>query len=147
MFPTSNDPPPSRPRVFVLDDEYTRLADLVCGSYRATAGLALLWEELKRATILPAGCAPAGLVRMGSRVTYTDLTYREQRRVRLAYPGEGDGPYVAAVTSSVGAALIGLKPREVFRWLSPEGHLRAVRVESVEAPLHPRTIRTFPRAA
>jgi regulator of nucleoside diphosphate kinase len=46
MFPTSNDPPPSRPRVFVLDDEYTRLADLVCGSHRATAGLALLWEEL-----------------------------------------------------------------------------------------------------
>ena len=147
MFPTSDDPPPPRPRIFVLDEEYTKLADLVCGSHRATPGIALLWEELERATVLPAAYAPAALVRMGSYVTYTDLTYREQRQVRLAYPGDGDGPQVASITSSVGAALIGLKPREVFSWLTPDGHLRIIRVDTVEGPLHPRMVRKHRRAA
>jgi hypothetical protein len=42
MFPTSNEPPPPRPAALVLHDEYCRLADLACGSARATAGRAPL---------------------------------------------------------------------------------------------------------
>lgn len=119
------------PAVYVVEDEYDALADLVCSSPRATPGLALLWHELERARRVDAEAAPADLVRMGTRFAFTDLTYRESRLARLVYPREADSPNRIPVTSSLGAALLGLHVGEVFQWKTPSGETRAVRVDSI----------------
>ncbi|ACG76472.1 transcription elongation factor [Phenylobacterium zucineum HLK1] len=132
---------PSNPRVTVLDEEYAPLADIVCGSPRATPGLALLWNELSRATLVQAGRAPADVVRLGSAVEYTDLTRRESRRIRLVLPREARPPALEPVSGTIGAALLGLRPGDVFHWRAPSGELRSLQVDAVEPPLAPRISR------
>lgn len=119
------------PAVHIMDSEYEALADLVCSSARATPGIALLWQELERARRLKSQ-APTDLVRMGTRLVFTDLTRRESQHARLVYPQEADRPGRIPVTSSLGAALLGLHAGEVFRWKAADGEARAVRVDAIE---------------
>lgn len=128
----------NNPDVVILDDEYIDLSDIICGSPRATAGLALLWRELGRATLAPRTKAPADLIRMGSRVHFTDLDRRETRMVHLVYPDEASAPVFMSVTSSIGAALLGLRPGDLFSWVDPGGAVRTLRIDKVEPPLRPR---------
>jgi len=133
-MPNPRDHPPAKPQVFVLDDEYEALADLVCASPRATAGIALLWAELDRAVIVGADRAPDDLVRMGSRARFTDLSEGRAQTVRLVYPDQASGRGKVAVTSSLGAALIGLKPGGMFHWTDSDGRRRTIQVDTVEPP-------------
>ncbi|WP_436017747.1 GreA/GreB family elongation factor [Phenylobacterium sp. LjRoot219] len=126
------------PSIVVLDDEYTDLSDIICSAARTTAGLSLLWRELGRATLSPRTRAPADLVRMGSRVHFTDLDRRESRMVHLVYPEEASTPVFVPVTSSIGAALLGLRPGDVFSWVDPAGEVRTLRIDRVEPPLRPQ---------
>jgi regulator of nucleoside diphosphate kinase len=126
--------PGSRPPVYVLDWEYDPLADLVCASERKTAGVSLLWEELERATVLPGPQAPPDLVRMGSRVYFTDLARRESKMVRLVYPSEASAPTLVSVTSSLGAALVGLRTGDEFAWTAADGELRRIHIDEVTTP-------------
>lgn len=128
----------SNPDVVVLDDEYIDLSDIICGSQHSTAGITLLWRELGRATLAPRTRAPTDLVRMGSRVHYTDLDRRESRLVHLVYPDEAAAPVFVSVTSSIGAALLGLRAGDRFSWIDPAGAVRMVRIDKVEPPLRPR---------
>ena len=128
----------ANPDVVVLDDEYIDLSDIICGSERPTAGLSLLWRELGRATLAPRTRAPADLVRMGSRIHFTDLDRRESRMVHLVYPEDASAPIFVPVTSSIGAALLGLRPGDIFSWLDPAGEVRTLRIDKVEPPLWPR---------
>lgn len=120
------------PAVYVVEDEYDALADLVCSSPRATPGIALLWHELERARRLNSGEAPPDLVRVGARLVFTDLSRRESKLARLVYPRDADRPNRIAVTSSLGAALLGLHVGEVFQWKTASGETRAVRVDAIE---------------
>lgn len=120
------------PAVFVLDDEYEVLADLVCSSPRATPGIALLWHELERARRLEGGKAPSGRVTVGTRLAFTDLTKRESKVATLVLPQDADGLNRIPVTSSVGAALLGLHAGEVLEWKTASGEVRSVRVDAVE---------------
>lgn len=129
---------PNRPPVHVVAEEYESLADLVCGAPRATPGLALLWQELQRAFVTPGGRVPADLVRMGSRVTFTDVGRREARTVRLVHPADVLQPIRVSVTSLTGAALLGLRTGALFEWLQDDGEMRRLRVDAVEEPLGPR---------
>lgn len=128
----------SQPPVLIVDLEHEVLSDLVCASARATRGITLLWDELQRASLLPAGQAPDQVVRLDSRVYFTDLDRREARMVRLVYPDEAASPNLESVTSIIGAALIGLRPGDVFKWRGADGGVRAVRINRVEAPARPR---------
>lgn len=120
------------PAVFVLDDEYEILADLVCSSPRATPGIALLWHELERARRLEGGKAPSDRVTVGTRLAFTDLTKRESKVATLVLPQDADGLNRIPVTSSVGAALLGLHAGEVLEWKTAGGEVRSVRVDAVE---------------
>ena len=133
MTDVSNSRSAPLPAVRVLDGEYDPLADLVCASDQETEGLHLLWQELERATVLPAPQAPADLIRMGSRVRVADLTGGGTRTVRLVFPEEAAGPDRVSVTSALGAALIGLRPGDTFTWRD-KGERRRVRVVAVEPP-------------
>ena len=120
------------PAVYVLEDEYDVLADLVCSSPRATPGIALLWHELERARRLKAREAPTDLVSIGARLAFTDLSRRESKFATLVLPQDADGINRIPVTSSVGAALLGLHAGEVFEWKAADGEVRSVRVDAVE---------------
>lgn len=122
------------PPIYLLESEYEILVDAVCGSAAATPGIALLWRELQRAVILRTDEAPRGLVHLHSRVSYTDLGAPLHRTVDIAGPAETpeDGRHALSVTTSVGAALIGLRVGDRFSWASGAG-VRALRVDGVEA--------------
>ncbi|WP_372785315.1 GreA/GreB family elongation factor [Phenylobacterium sp.] len=120
------------PPIHILEEDYDILADIVCGSTSATAGIELLWRELERAVILPTGQAPQGLIHLNSTVGYTDLTDPLHRTVQLVSPGRRSRRGVS-VASSVGAALIGLKVGDRFPWVSPHEGLRMLRVDRVAA--------------
>lgn len=132
----------NRPQVVILEEEYVGLSDILCSSERSTAGLSLLLQELGRAELAPRAKAPSDLVRMRSRVHYTDLDRRESRMVHLVYPEEVSAPVFISVTSAIGAALIGLREGDVFNWTDASGELRTVRVDKVEPPLWPRVRRS-----
>ena len=125
------------PAAFVLDNEFDTLADLACSTLRSTAGIALLWNELDRATIIEAGKAPEDLVRMGCRVTNRDKNSDKLFSVRLVYPTEAAKPDRVSVASSLGAALIGLPTGDEFRWTSADGRRRVIEIVLVEPPLRP----------
>jgi regulator of nucleoside diphosphate kinase len=120
------------PDVLVLDVEYEPLSDLVCRSERETAGIRLLWRELERATLVPRDKAPDGLVRMGSHVRFTDLEDCTVHEVRLVYPEEASAQGDVAVTNSLGAALVGLRPGDAFTWRDSSGRRRKVRIDTVD---------------
>jgi len=132
----------NNPQVVILDDEYVDLSDIICGSERPTTGLSLLWRELERAKLAPRARAPSDLVRMGSRVHFTDLDRRETRLVHIVYPEEASAPVFVSVTSSIGAALIGLREGDIFKWTDASGEQRTLRVDKVEPPLWPRIRKT-----
>ena len=130
------------PQVVILADEYVDLSDIICSSERPTTGLSLLWRELGRARLASRAEAPPDLVRMGSRVHYTDLDRRESRMVHLVYPQQASAPVFIPVTSSIGAALIGLREGDTFNWTDAGGQRRTLRVDKVEPPLWPRMRKT-----
>jgi regulator of nucleoside diphosphate kinase len=120
------------PSVQVLEEEYERLSDIVCGSTVETEAIALLGSELLRAAIVSPEHAPADLVRLDSLVRFTDLASGEQTTVRLVYPRpEGLAPGEVSAESLLGAALVGLRPGAEFTW--GEGR-RAIRIDAVENP-------------
>jgi regulator of nucleoside diphosphate kinase len=122
------------PPVFVLDEDWERLADIVCAAPRSTPGLSLLWQELKRAEVLRGGDAPDDLIRMGSVIDYTEAGAAAPRTGQLVYPGGvGLRRGGIAVTAPVGAALIGLRPGDEFRWNAADQTPRALRIERVAA--------------
>jgi regulator of nucleoside diphosphate kinase len=127
--------------VLMLEDEHENFLDLVCAAPRATPGLALLWQELQRATVVPAGLAPDDVVRIDSRVEFVDLGSGEARSVRVVYPQEAGLPGLERVTGAIGAALIGLREGDTFEWRDTDELPRKLLVRRVEAPDRPRARR------
>jgi regulator of nucleoside diphosphate kinase len=127
--------PLANPEILVPEEEHVLLSDIVCASVRPTPGLSLLWSELQRAKVVPSPTVPPDLARLGSCIEYTDVTSRESRVVRLVTPKEAISGQRISATSSVGAALLGLRPGHSFRWYAPDGELRIVRVDDVTPPL------------
>lgn len=74
-----------------------------------------------------------GLVRMGSRVTFSDDIGGEERTVALIYPQEADVTEgKISVLTPVGAALIGMSISQSIAWQTPGGNLRSLAVMKVE---------------
>ncbi|WP_334163555.1 nucleoside diphosphate kinase regulator [Phenylobacterium sp.] len=120
------------PPVYVTEADYERLANLA--GLGRTLGAELLGRELDRAVVVRADEAPQRFVRLGSAVTYRDLTSGETRRVTLVCPDQADiDAGRLSVLSPVGAALLGLCAGATFSWSGADGRPRVVAVEAVEA--------------
>jgi regulator of nucleoside diphosphate kinase len=79
-----------------------------------------LLHELDRASIVADTVLPSDVVRMGSRVRFR--TGRDERRVRLVYPGEADiSSSRISVLTPVGAALIGLRAGQSITFRTRDG--------------------------
>ena len=127
LAPPVNGSPP----IYVLENEYERLSDFVCSSSAETEALALLWSELLRAEIIAPLHAPQDLVRLNTVVRYVDVIADEERTARLVFEPEDLKPFDVAVTTTLGAALIGLRSGATFWWTSDQ-HWHAIRVEAVD---------------
>lgn len=119
------------PEISLLPGDHELLFDLICAAPRSTPGITLLWQELERAAIIAPERAPSDLVQLRSVVTFTDLERDMRRAAQLVRPGQRTGSHRISVATPVGAALIGLRAGDSFRWRSPRGRLRVVRVDHV----------------
>jgi regulator of nucleoside diphosphate kinase len=136
MTMTSIADPARSPQIVVGKDEHRKvtiaaLTD-VAGSSDHTD---FLLYELDRAKVVPDALLPADVVRLGSMVRYEDNA-GGQRIVKLVMPAEvdGRGTYRLSVTSSHGAALLGLRAGSSMTWLDPGGRVHSVGVLEVANP-------------
>ncbi|HVI32632.1 nucleoside diphosphate kinase regulator [Phenylobacterium sp.] len=119
------------PPVYVTEADYERLSNLA--GLGRTLGAELLGRELDRAIVVRPEEAPQRFVRLGSAVTYRELTSGEARRVTLVCPDQADiDAGRLSVLSPVGAALLGLCAGAAFSWSGADGRPRVVEIEAVE---------------
>jgi regulator of nucleoside diphosphate kinase len=123
--------PYRKPSIYVTEADYDRLSNLARS--RATLGAALLEDELARATVVKDGEFPRNFVRLGSFVSFRDLTSGRVRRVQVVLPEEADIDLDRlSVVTPVGAALIGLKVGDSMGLSTEDGRPHVLVVEAVE---------------
>ena len=127
---------PALPPIMISAGEYDRLADLV---NQAPPSLAAYFRrELARASIVADANFDSRAARIGSRVTYREGRAQNSRTVTLVWPHEVDTQrgHISVVTS-IGAALLGLRPGNSIDWPSPLGGARRLTVLAVEGGEEP----------
>ncbi len=118
--------------VLVGERDYARLLNLVNKSDHKA--VALLYDELDAATVIPDAELPADVVTMGSIVTFRDTDTGEESTVELVYPVHADASRRRiSILAPVGAALIGLRVGEHIAWPVPNGRDRHLEVKDVRA--------------
>jgi regulator of nucleoside diphosphate kinase len=104
------------------------------GLGRDSSSIALLDEELARATIVPDDALPQGAVALDSKVVFCDLQSGEQREITLVVPSKADSEQgFISVLSPVGSALIGLRIGDAIDWPMPGGRVKRLRVLAVSS--------------
>jgi regulator of nucleoside diphosphate kinase len=119
----------TEPAIFVADADYEVLAKI--SNESTSPGTALLRHELERATVVPDG---DNFVRLNSSVEFTDLSSGRRRIVTLVGPDQADmDANRLSVTAPAGAALLGLRAGDVFRWAF-QGRRRVLSVNRIVRP-------------
>lgn len=104
------------------------------GLGRDSGSIALLDEELARATIVPDDALPQGAVALDSKVVFCDLQSGEKREITLVVPSKADSEQgFISVLSPVGSALIGLRIGDAIDWPMPGGRVKRLRVLEVSS--------------
>ncbi|HWL62068.1 MAG TPA: nucleoside diphosphate kinase regulator [Steroidobacteraceae bacterium] len=129
------------PEIIIPASEYDRLLSLAHAAARTSPLVAeYLDRELGRATVLPDESIGCDFARVGSHVTFRDDQTGRTRDVVLVWPHEADVTRdLISVLTSIGAALLGLRPGQSIDWPSPVGGPRtltviAVRNEGIPQP-------------
>jgi regulator of nucleoside diphosphate kinase len=118
------------PPVFVADAEFEALCEFANGAF--SPGAALLQQELERATIVSRDEGPNDFVRLNATVEFTDLVSARTRTITLVAPGEADMDVNRlSVLAPAGAALLGLRPGDTFRWTTFDGRPRSLAVNRI----------------
>lgn len=93
-----------------------------------------LIKEVSRATVIKKEQAPAGLVRINSKVEIIDEQSGEKTIFKLVLPQEAspDDDKVS-VLAPIGTAVIGYRENDVIEWKVPLGIMR-IRLNKVENP-------------
>ena len=115
----------SVPQIIVSNADYERLTDL------ATASLERL-PEVANELLSEMDRAKAGVVRMGSTVTFRSDD-GHPRTLKLVYPAEESlDEHRISVMTPVGAALIGLAENQSISWTARDGRRHELTVEKVK---------------
>lgn len=124
-----------RPPIIIGDEDHERLTRLASGAPAALADAAEeLLGELDRARIKPQSQLAAGVVRMGSHVTFRPAS-GQARTVQLVFPGEADiAEGRISILTPIGAALIGLAEGQSIGWDDRSGRSHELTVLSVRQP-------------
>lgn len=121
------------PAITIRASDYDRLCELAPSAQPALA--AYLQRELTRARIVEDAQFDADAVRIGSRITYRDEASQQARTVTLAWPEDADITQARiSVLTSIGAALLGMRPEWSIDWPAPLDGPRSLKVLAVENP-------------
>jgi len=111
-------------KIIITDLDYARLSLL--------ANDDVLSDELSLAIVVPEDQIPHNVVRINSRVIYTDESIGLSREVELVFPEGANMKYgKISVLSPVGSALLGLKEGQVVEWPFPHQQSRRLKVIKV----------------
>ncbi len=112
----------SVPQIIVSTTDYERLTDLANASLQRLPAVAQeLLDEMDRAKVVEPSALPAGVVRMGSTVTFKSDD-GHTRTLKLVYPAEESlDEHRISVMTPVGAALIGLGEGQSISWTARDG--------------------------
>ena len=93
-----------------------------------------LLAELERARIVADGWVSAGIVRMGSIVTFKPDT-GDRKTVTLVFPGDADiSEGKVSILTPIGTALIGLSAGQSIMWTARDGRRHELLVLDVSQP-------------
>jgi regulator of nucleoside diphosphate kinase len=122
------------PTLIISDFDRRRLSALAAAAMDRAPDLADgLIAELERATVVGADSVPAGVVRMGSTVTFR-AGDGAARRVTLVFPGDADiAEGRISILTPVGTALIGLSEGQSMTWTTRDGREQELTVLAVDA--------------
>jgi len=108
-------------KIIISDLDYARLSIL--------ANDEVLSDELSLAIVVPEDQMPPDVVRINSRVIYTDESIGLSREVELVFPEGANMKYgKISVLSPVGSALLGLKEGQAIDWPFPHRQSRRLKV-------------------
>jgi len=122
----------SVPQIIVSTADYERLTDLANASLQSQPAVAQeLLDEMDRAKVVEPSALPAGVVRMGSTVTFK-ADDGQTRTLKLVYPvDESLDEHRISVMTPVGAALIGLGVGQSISWTARDGKHHRLTVMNV----------------
>ena len=125
----------SLPHILISEaDEQRLMAIATAASQRVPEVSAVLVSELERADIWPETAMPADVVRIGSIVEF-GVDDGRRLKLQLVLPENADiNAKRISVLTPVGAALIGLSPRQSMEWLGNDGKERVLTVLAVARP-------------
>jgi len=108
-------------KIIISDLDYARLSIL--------ANDEVLSDELSLAIVVPEDQMPPDVVRINSRVIYTDESIGLSREVELVFPEGANMKYgKISVLSPVGSAFLGLKEGQAIDWPFPHRQSRRLKV-------------------
>src|SRR5262245_22752739 len=121
----------SLPDIMIPASDYDRLVQLATVTQPHVADY--FDRELSRARVVPDAEFDPRSARVGSRVTYREQPSGRIRTVPLAWPDEADlAVGRISVLTSIGAALLGMRPSHSIDWAAPVGGPRRLTVLAVD---------------
>jgi regulator of nucleoside diphosphate kinase len=122
-----------QPIIYVTQEDHRKLSGLLGTAPHAQPGAALLSQELERALIVGPADLPQTFVKLGSSLTYQDLSSQRIRSVRLVLPDDADvDSGRISVFSPVGAVLLGMTTGPTISLDDDDGRLLVLRVLSLD---------------
>jgi regulator of nucleoside diphosphate kinase len=145
---------PKQPRIHITAQDLETVETLLGRSASGGPALALLEAEIERAVIVDEASTRRTFCRIGSWVTYEDLTSGQLRTIQLVMPADADiDRRKISVLSMAGAALLGLGLDTEFSWTDANARTHRLKVLKIddqepgaEAPLAPDDIAAEARA-
>lgn len=125
------------PRIVVSETEelcLTNLATRLSSKDPTNIVARTLLAEMQRADIVPDSKVPGDVVRMNCEVEF-EIDGSEKKCIRLVFPADADiGAGRLSILTPIGAALIGLSPRQSMCWRGHDGRSHVLKVLSVRNP-------------
>mgnify|MGYP003648224900 FL=1 len=121
--------PARRPRILITGQDLKILGSMVGNASSGTAAILLLEEELDRAVVVKDSYSAQPFCRIGSWVTYENLTTGQVRNIQIVLPAEADiDQQKVSILSLVGASLLGLVADAEFDWTDDSGRPHRLKV-------------------
>lgn len=122
-----------RPAITLTETDADRLQALSGQVRPRQPGIAeMLEQEIERASIVAPQQVPPDVVTMNSHVVFGYEHSQRSHWLTLVYPGEADLDLAKiAVTTPVGAALIGLREGDSIGWTLASGEQRRITLHKV----------------
>ncbi|WP_374301582.1 nucleoside diphosphate kinase regulator [Ferrovibrio sp.] len=122
-----------RPAITLTETDADRLLALSGQIRPRQPGIAgMLEQEIERASIVVPQQVPPNVVTMNSHVVFGYEHSQRSHWLTLVYPGEADLDLAKiAVTTPVGAALIGLREGDSIGWTLASGEQRRITLHKV----------------